>query len=303
MRVVALPRPIVMAMTPGPSIRRGYELNVPFAPRASARSLVVMAISASFVLALPAAVDARGPDRDRDGLSNRLEVKVSRTDPRRSDTDGDGLRDGYEVRQSRTSPRRADTDGDGLSDGYEVRRSLTSPRRADTDGDGASDSVELAAGTDPKRRQSKPGKPGPTSQPAPQPAPAPAPAPQGAPEATPEPTPDAPADPGTRHDRAEHDDLVGSERHGLERLCQLRVHRFGVCLYVRVPDRRWRLGVVHIAEGVLGPGEPVAHIRRAGHRRGWEHGRVAGGPDLDRQRARAVARCELHGRSVGVWVS
>jgi hypothetical protein len=163
--------------------------------RASGRRLAVLAVSVSSVLALPAVVDARGPDRDRDGLTDRSEVKVSRTDPRRADTDRDGLSDGYEVRQSRTSPRRADTDRDGLSDGYEVRQSRTSPRRADTDRDGETDSVELAAGTDP-RRASKPTKPGgkpdrplPEPTPVPTPEPTPVPTPEPTPVPTPEPTP------------------------------------------------------------------------------------------------------------------
>jgi hypothetical protein len=112
-------------------------------------------------------------DRDYDGLLDRDEIHVYRTNPDNSDTDGDGLNDGEEVALG-TSPLRSDTDGDGLSDGDEVRvygtdplrkdtdsdgltdmeeiRLGTSPTRADTDNDGLPDGVELARGTDPLNR-------------------------------------------------------------------------------------------------------------------------------------------------------
>ena len=101
----------------------------------------------------PDTADAKKRDRDRDGLSDRYEVRVSKTSIRRKDTDRDGLRDRYEVRKSRTRPRRPDTDRDGLRDGYEVRKSKTNPRRKDTDGDGLSDRFELrVTKTNPRRK-------------------------------------------------------------------------------------------------------------------------------------------------------
>jgi Bacterial TSP3 repeat len=92
---------------------------------------------------------ARARDTDHDGLSNRYELKRSKTSVRRKDTDRDMLGDGFEVRSSRTSPRRKDTDRDGLSDGLEVKRYHTSPKKADTDGDGATDGAEILVGTNP----------------------------------------------------------------------------------------------------------------------------------------------------------
>jgi len=99
----------------------------------------------------PAAAESRARDRDRDGLSDRYELRKSHTGIRRADTDRDGLRDGYEVRKSKTNPRRADTDRDGLSDRFELRRSHTHPRKRDTDRDGMNDGLELMLGRDPRK--------------------------------------------------------------------------------------------------------------------------------------------------------
>jgi hypothetical protein len=68
-----------------------------------------------------------GRDTDRDGLSDRAEVRRYHTDPRRRDTDRDGLSDGDEVRRYHTSPRERDTDRDGFGDRAELRRG-TNPR-------------------------------------------------------------------------------------------------------------------------------------------------------------------------------
>jgi hypothetical protein len=89
-------------------------------------------------------------DRDFDGLSNRDERLVYKTDPDNPDTDGDGLRDGEEIALG-TSPLFPDTDGDGLTDGEEVRRWGTDPLRKDTDGDGLTDMQEIVLGTNPTR--------------------------------------------------------------------------------------------------------------------------------------------------------
>jgi hypothetical protein len=97
----------------------------------------------------------RQSDRDRDGLSNRQEVR-HRTNPRKRDTDRDRLSDGLEVKRYRTNPRRRDTDRDRLYDGDEVRRYRTNPRLADSDRDGFTDVVEVRAGTNPRSRLSHP---------------------------------------------------------------------------------------------------------------------------------------------------
>ena len=81
---------------------------------------LVLAIAAIVVFAL--GPDAREPDRDEDGLSNRFELTRSHTSPRTDDTDGDGLGDGVELRESNTNPRKRDTDGDRRADGVELRR-------------------------------------------------------------------------------------------------------------------------------------------------------------------------------------
>jgi len=66
-------------------------------------------------------------DSDHDMLTNRFEVRWSRTDPGNPDSDNDGIRDSIE-----------DADGDGLSARGE-QRFKTDPRDRDTDNDGISD--------------------------------------------------------------------------------------------------------------------------------------------------------------------
>ena len=112
-------------------------------PAAGARLRLLFGVTATTlaIVATPAVSEAR--DRDRDGLSDRFELRKSHTSPRRADTDRDGLRDRVELRRTRTNPRKADTDRDRLSDGYEVRVSRTNPRRPDTDGDLMTDGYEV----------------------------------------------------------------------------------------------------------------------------------------------------------------
>ncbi|MDX1384378.1 MAG: tetratricopeptide repeat protein [Thermoanaerobaculia bacterium] len=72
--------------------------------------------------------DAAGPDRDQDGLPDRVEEEgANPTDPDEPDSDGDGLRDGVEDRnqngrvdEGETDPNKADSDGDGVPDSQEV---------------------------------------------------------------------------------------------------------------------------------------------------------------------------------------
>jgi hypothetical protein len=107
----------------------------------------------------PARTNPARSDSDRDGVPDGWEVKRSLTDPRRRDTDRDGLSDGAEIKRYLTKPRRADSDRDGISDGAEVRRYRTNPLRADTDGDGRRDGDEIRAGTDPSRGPDSPERP------------------------------------------------------------------------------------------------------------------------------------------------
>jgi hypothetical protein len=93
--------------------------------------IVVLAIAA--IVSLPSQQpEAGGPDTDRDGLTNRFELKRSHTNPRKADTDGDRLRDRFELKRSHTNPRKSDTDADGLSDRVELRKLRTNPRRKET---------------------------------------------------------------------------------------------------------------------------------------------------------------------------
>jgi hypothetical protein len=103
----------------------------------------------------------RKKDTDRDGLGDRFEVRRSKTNPRRKDTDRDGLRDRFELKRSRTNPRRKDTDKDGLRDGAEVKRWKTNPRKKDTDGDGFGDGLEVRRGSNPRDPLSVPRTQGP----------------------------------------------------------------------------------------------------------------------------------------------
>lgn len=89
----------------------------------------IWAVAAPLLLWLLLVPSAAAADRDRDGLSNRKEIRL-RLKPNRWDSDRDRLSDGDEVRRCRTNPRRRDTDRDRLSDGHEVLRSLTDPRHA-----------------------------------------------------------------------------------------------------------------------------------------------------------------------------
>jgi dipeptidyl aminopeptidase/acylaminoacyl peptidase len=76
----------------------------------------------------PTAPSRLDTDRDRDGLTLRVERRAKTSDLDR-DTDDDGLSDGRERLRTKTSPRRFDTDRDGRSDGYElgVARPIADP--------------------------------------------------------------------------------------------------------------------------------------------------------------------------------
>ncbi|MCB9672822.1 MAG: hypothetical protein H6734_25345 [Alphaproteobacteria bacterium] len=118
-------------------------------------------------------------DTDGDGLDDRTELVVLRTDPRDTDTDDGGAADGTEVlvdhtdpldpedevdlrdvdhdglsafeeRERLLDPLDPDTDDDGLLDGMEVYEHGTDPRYADTDGGGLPDGYEVDFGLDPR---------------------------------------------------------------------------------------------------------------------------------------------------------
>lgn len=58
-------------------------------------------------------------DFDRDGITNDEEKKIG-TNPRDFDTDGDGLSDKKELDVYKSDPKNPDTDGDGFWDGQEM---------------------------------------------------------------------------------------------------------------------------------------------------------------------------------------
>mgnify|MGYP000909565648 CR=1 FL=1 len=79
-------------------------------------------------------------DEDNDGLTNLEEYKLG-TNPYLKDTDFDGLSDKEEVQIYKTNPTKYDTDGDGLNDYMEIKNGLN-PLKSDTDGNGITDGEE-----------------------------------------------------------------------------------------------------------------------------------------------------------------
>jgi uncharacterized repeat protein (TIGR02543 family) len=143
------------------------------------------------------ATDPSKADTDGDGLSDGSEVKGNllkstlrlkkgksgpvkvRTNPCKKDTDKDGLSDYKELKGKkvgkklvyRSNPRKKDSDHDGLSDKAEVTgkanklfwKAPSNPMDWDTDRGNVSDGAEVRRGSDPTRKESWPGHPGPTS--------------------------------------------------------------------------------------------------------------------------------------------
>ena len=85
-------------------------------------------------------------DSDYDGLTDRKEREISRTNPYDRDTDGDGFGDKEEVMRG-TDPLNPDSDGDGVTDGTETHEFGSNPLAKDSDGDGLSDMEESRTGT------------------------------------------------------------------------------------------------------------------------------------------------------------
>lgn len=111
-------------------------------------------ITILIIIALP--VSANGLlDSDRDGVPDKDEVEVYKTDPNNPDTDGDGYSDWLELNNG-YSPHNPDMvkledndyDNDGLSDRMELnfKTDLSNP---DTDGDGFLDGEEINSYYDP----------------------------------------------------------------------------------------------------------------------------------------------------------
>lgn len=92
-------------------------------------------------------------DTDGDGLKDRDEKNIWKTDPLKPDTDDGGVNDGDEVLIFNTDPLDSaddgDSDGDGLSDFDETNTYGTDPYEADSDQGGVNDGDEVIRGTDP----------------------------------------------------------------------------------------------------------------------------------------------------------
>lgn len=110
----------------------------------------------AFLLILPFRTSAEEVlDTDQDGVSDKLEIEIYRTDPFRIDTDGDGHIDGKEIengysptRGDKLKLRQSDSDGDGLWDDWEFALG-TDFLNKDSDGDGFSDGQEVQRGYTP----------------------------------------------------------------------------------------------------------------------------------------------------------
>lgn len=66
------------------------------------------------------AAPQQAADQDRDGLTDQEEATLG-TNPNSSDTDSDGLPDRAEVQVYKSNPLVADSDKDGVTDGDEVK--------------------------------------------------------------------------------------------------------------------------------------------------------------------------------------
>lgn len=87
-------------------------------------------------------------DTDGDGISDRDEVKLYKSNPLLIDSDGDGLSDAQEIANS-SNPNNPDSDGDGLLDYEEVMLLNSNPNEADSDRDGVPDKIEIQNGSNP----------------------------------------------------------------------------------------------------------------------------------------------------------
>ncbi len=99
-------------------------------------------------------------DSDNDGVNDKDEIEIYKTDPNNPDTDGDGYSDWIELNNgySPLAPNKKltenDFDNDGLSDKDELlfHTEIDNP---DTDGDGYSDGTEIKNGYDPLNKEAR----------------------------------------------------------------------------------------------------------------------------------------------------
>lgn len=82
-------------------------------------------------------IEEENLDSDFDGLNDEEEKKLG-TNPYSPDTDFDGIPDKLEIEVTKTDPLQKDTDSDGLSDGDELDLGF-SPLKKDSKGDGIKD--------------------------------------------------------------------------------------------------------------------------------------------------------------------
>lgn len=107
--------------------------------------LLIVAMFALALLAVPATSDAKRRDRDHDGLPDKWEKKHQLSVTKKSakkDPDSDGLNNKREFKRH-TDPRDRDTDDDGLRDRDELRVG-DDPCDHDSDDDGVEDGDEVA---------------------------------------------------------------------------------------------------------------------------------------------------------------
>lgn len=115
----------------------------------------IITITILLTLSIPYVRASERSDSDDDGIFDKDEMEIYRTDPYKKDTDGDGHSDWAELNNgySPLDPRPikledADYDNDGLSDRMELRfhANLANP---DTDSDGYADGEEIDKGYNP----------------------------------------------------------------------------------------------------------------------------------------------------------
>jgi len=119
--------------------------------------IIILLILAVF---FPWLASANGlADTDRDGVPDKDEIEIYKTDPFNRDTDGDGYGDWEELNSGYSPLNPAlvkleddDFDNDGLSDRMELNfhTDLSNP---DTDGDGFKDGAEIKSGYDPLNQE------------------------------------------------------------------------------------------------------------------------------------------------------
>lgn len=96
-------------------------------------------------------------DSDNDGVPDKDEINIYKTNPNSADTDGDGYSDFIELNSGfspldskRIKLEDSDYDGDGLSDRQELNFH-SDLSEVDTDGDGYNDGDEVSKGYDPTK--------------------------------------------------------------------------------------------------------------------------------------------------------